>query len=46
LAAVARAWVWYVAGVVLGTGIIVLFAVFEERRQEVLPLLGRLREWE
>jgi hypothetical protein len=45
-AAVARAWVWYVAGIVLGTAIIVLFAVFERRREEVLRLLGRLREWE
>ncbi len=45
-AATAKTWVWQVAGIILGLLIIVLFAVFEKRRKEVLRLLERLREWE
>jgi hypothetical protein len=45
-AAESGSWVWYAAGLVLGVLIIVLFAVFEKRRDEVLQLLERLREWE
>ena len=45
-AAMAKAWVWYVAGIIVGIIIIVLFAVFEKRREEILKVLERLREWE
>jgi hypothetical protein len=45
-AALQRAWVWYVAGIVLGIAIIVLFAIFEKRRDQLAHLLDRLREWE
>src|SRR5437870_12029102 len=38
-AALAKAWVWYVAGIIVGIIIIVLFAVFEKRREEILKLL-------
>lgn len=45
-AAQSQAWLWYVSGIALGAAIIVLFAIFEKRREEVLHLLERLREWE
>jgi hypothetical protein len=45
-AATANAVVWDVAGIALGLAIIVLFAVFEKRRAEVLHLFEKLREWE
>jgi hypothetical protein len=45
-AAESRSWLWYVAGIVLGAALVVLFAVFEKRRNDVLRLVERLREWE
>jgi hypothetical protein len=45
-AATTKSWVWQVAGIVLGLLIIVLFAIFEKRRNDVLHLLEKLREWE
>jgi len=45
-AATQQNWIWYVAGIILGILIIVLFAVFEKRRNDVLQLLEKLREWE
>jgi hypothetical protein len=45
-AAESRSWLWYVAGIVLGVALIVLFAVFEKRRNDVLRLVERLRDWE
>jgi hypothetical protein len=45
-AALHRAWVWYVAGIVLGIAIIVLFAVFEKRRDQLAHLLEKLGDWE
>jgi hypothetical protein len=38
--------VWLVAGIITGAAIFVLFAVFEKRRNDVLRLLQRLRDWE
>jgi hypothetical protein len=45
-AAQGQSWLWYVSGIVLGLLLIVLFAVFEKRRADVLHLMERLREWE
>jgi hypothetical protein len=45
-AAESRSWLWYVAGIVLGVALIVLFAVFEKRRNDILRLVERLREWD
>jgi hypothetical protein len=45
-AAQGQSWLWYASGIVLGLLLIVLFAIFERRRAEVLHLLERLREWE
>lgn len=44
--AIHQGWIWPVAGIVLGFLIIAMFAVFEKRRNDILAMLGRLREWE
>jgi hypothetical protein len=38
--------VWLVAGIVLGVVIFTLFAVFEKRRNDVMRLLQKLKDWE
>jgi hypothetical protein len=38
--------VWPVAGIVLGVAIVTLFAVFEKRRNDVMRLLQKLKDWE
>ena len=38
-------WLWYVAGICLGSAIIAVFAVFEKRRTKMLELLEELRQW-
>ena len=39
-------WLWYVAGIALGLGIIVFFALFERRRAEMVRLIDGLKEWD
>ncbi len=39
-------WLWYVTGIVVGLGIILLFAMFEKKRAELLRLVEGLRSWE
>ncbi len=39
-------WPWLVAGILLGAGIVVLFALFEKKRTEMLGMIGKLKEWE
>lgn len=39
-------WLWYVAVIALGTAIIVLFALFEKKRTEMLALVEGLRRWQ
>ena len=39
-------WLWYVTGIVMGLAIILLFAMFEKKRSELLRLLEGLRAWE
>ena len=39
-------WLWYVTGIVVGLGIILLFAMFEKKRAELLRLVEGLRTWE
>jgi len=41
-----QTWIFYVTGIVAGTLIIALFAVFEKKRQEILGLVEKLRDWE
>lgn len=39
-------WLWWVAGISLGVGIIALFALFEKRRNEMLQMVEGLKQWE
>jgi hypothetical protein len=39
-------WLWWVAGIGLGVAIIVVFALFEKKRNEMLLVVDGLRQWE
>jgi hypothetical protein len=39
-------WLWYVAGIALGAAILVLFALFEKKRAEMLALVEGLKQWQ
>ncbi|HEX4949240.1 MAG TPA: hypothetical protein VFZ34_21365 [Blastocatellia bacterium] len=39
-------WLWYVTGIIVGLAIILLFALFEKKRNELLQLVEGLRAWE
>jgi hypothetical protein len=39
-------WIWYVAGIGLGTFIIAVFALFEKKREQMLALIEGLKKWE
>jgi Na+/H+ antiporter NhaD/arsenite permease-like protein len=41
-----RTWILWVAGIVTGVLIIALFGVFEKRRDDVLRMVERLKQWE
>lgn len=43
---VGQNWPWLVAGILLGSAIIVLFALFEKKRAEMLGLVDGLKEWQ
>ena len=43
---VQSAWPWLAAGVVLGAAIVVLFALFEKKRAEMLAMVEKLKQWE
>ncbi len=38
-------WLWYVAGICLGSAIIALFALFEKKRAAMLGMIDGLRQW-
>jgi hypothetical protein len=38
-------WVWYVAGIALGAGIITLFALLEKKRREMSAWFEELKRW-
>jgi hypothetical protein len=42
----AHTWVWWACGIVLGAAILALFALFEKRRNDVMEVLDRFRQWE
>ncbi|MFO0929367.1 MAG: hypothetical protein U0736_20460 [Gemmataceae bacterium] len=42
----AHTWLWWAAGIVLGTAILALFAVFEKRKNDVLTFLDDLKQWD
>lgn len=39
-------WLWYVTGIAFGALIILTFALFERKRQEMLELVERLKQWQ
>lgn len=39
-------WLWYVAGIALGTAIIATFALFEKKRSEMVALVEGLKQWQ
>jgi hypothetical protein len=39
-------WLWYVTGIALGLTIILLFALFEKKRDDLMRLVEGLRSWE
>jgi hypothetical protein len=41
-----RTWILWVAGIITGVLIIALFGVFEKRRDDVLRIVERLKQWE
>jgi len=41
-----RTWILWVTGIVTGVAIIALFGVFEKRRDDVLRVVDRLKQWE
>jgi len=41
-----QTWLIWVSGIVLGLIIIALFAMFEKKRNEVLAIVDRLKEWQ
>jgi hypothetical protein len=41
-----RTWIWWVSGIVAGVLIIVLFGLFEKKRDEILRLAERVKQWE
>jgi hypothetical protein len=41
-----QTWVWWASGIVLGLAILGLFALFEKRRNDVLRVVERLRQWD
>ncbi|MCO6044685.1 hypothetical protein NG895_12275 [Aeoliella sp. ICT_H6.2] len=41
-----RTWIWWVAGILTGTAIIVLFGLFEKKREQALVLVEQMKRWE
>jgi hypothetical protein len=41
-----RTWIWWVTGIVTGVVILVVFAIFEKKRDDVLRLVEQLKTWE
>jgi hypothetical protein len=41
-----RTWIWWVCGIVLGVLILVMFALFEKHRNDVVKLLDNMKRWQ
>lgn len=39
-------WIWYVAGIALGVGIITVFALFEKKKNEMSKVIDEVKDWE
>lgn len=41
-----QTWIWYAAGIVAGIAVLVVFGLFEKKRDEMLAMLDKMRGWE
>jgi hypothetical protein len=41
-----QTWIWYVCLLLLGVAIFAVFTIFEKKRQQMLEVVERLKEWE
>jgi hypothetical protein len=41
-----QTWIWYVSGIVLGAVILVVFALFEKRREDLKRIMNSMQKWE
>jgi hypothetical protein len=41
-----RTWIWWVSGIVTGVLIMILFGLFEKKRDEILRLAEQIRQWD
>jgi hypothetical protein len=41
-----HSWPWWAFGIGLGLAILVMFGVFEKRRQDVLQVIGTMKKWD
>ncbi|HEU0175187.1 MAG TPA: hypothetical protein VFV58_13080 [Blastocatellia bacterium] len=39
-------WLWYVTGMIFGAMLIIIFALLEKKRREMLALVERLKQWQ
>jgi hypothetical protein len=39
-------WLWYVTGIAFGVLILLTAVLFEKKRDEMLELVGRLKQWQ
>jgi hypothetical protein len=45
-ARIEHVWPWWVFGIATGTAILILFGLFEKRRNEMRRLLTQLKDWD
>jgi hypothetical protein len=41
-----QTWILWASGIVLGVGLLILFGIFEKRRNEVIRLVEELKQWD
>jgi hypothetical protein len=41
-----QTWIWYASGIVLGAIILVVFALFEKRREDLKRIMSNMQQWE
>ena len=41
-----QTWVWWVFGILTGVAILAVFALFEKKRQEIIALVSKLKDWD
>jgi hypothetical protein len=41
-----QTWIWYASGIALGVIILVIFALFEKRREDMKRIMANMQQWE